>query len=70
MLQLLQFIPLAQVTKVAYMLPLIVAISLVYGATRHEDMHNILRRATRVGAWISVFLVLIFLGLQLVSMRL
>ena len=47
MLQLLQFIPLAQVTKVAYMLPLIVAISLVYGATRHEDMHNILRRATR-----------------------
>ncbi len=62
--------PLAVITKLAYMLPLIVAVSLVYAATRHEDMHNILRRAVRVGTWITVFMFLIFLGLQLVSMRL
>lgn len=63
-------LPLAFITKMAYMLPLVAAISLVYAATRHEEMHNILRRATRVAAWITVFMVLIFLGLQLVSMRL
>lgn len=67
---LVPLIPLANVSKMAYMLPLIVAISLVYAATRHEEMQNILRRAARVGAWISVFMVLIFLGLQWVSMRL
>ncbi|MBX3411623.1 MAG: hypothetical protein KF708_02805 [Pirellulales bacterium] len=32
-----------------YLLPLVVAVSLVWSATRHEDMGQILRRALRAG---------------------
>ena len=60
----------ASASKLGYMLPLIVVISLVYGATRHEVMEHILRRALRVGAWITVFMILIFAALQFLSMRL
>jgi hypothetical protein len=35
-----------------YALPLILAISLVYAATRHEAMEPLLRHAARVGGWI------------------
>jgi hypothetical protein len=39
-----------------YSLPLIVSVSLVYAATRHEDMPSILRHAARMGIWIVAFL--------------
>ncbi len=39
-----------------YSLPLVVSISLVYAATRHEDMPSILGHALRFGTWIAVFL--------------
>ena len=34
-----------------YLLPLIVTISLVYGATRHEVMGPIIQHAIRFGSW-------------------
>ena len=50
-----------------YALPLIVAISLVYGATRHEDMRPILLNAYRAAIWIMGFMLIIFGILFLVS---
>jgi len=48
-----------------YALPLVVAVSLVYAATRHEAMGPILKHAAGCGAWIvglmAVALVLLFL---------
>ena len=35
-----------------YALPLVVAVSLVYAATRHEAMRPILKHAVGCGAWI------------------
>jgi spore maturation protein SpmA len=46
----------AQVNQLWFSLPLIVSVSLVYAATRHEDMSSILRHAARFGTWIVVFL--------------
>ena len=50
----------AQVNQFWYALPLIVSISLVYAATRHEHMRPILGHAVRVGGWIIGFLVIVF----------
>jgi len=60
MLELLTSAPLLGVSRVWYCLPLIVSISLVYGATRHELMPQILDHAMRFGAWIVTFMVAIF----------
>lgn len=49
-----------------FALPLIVAVSLVYSATRHEQMGPILRHAVRVGIWIVGFMVIVFLILWLI----
>jgi hypothetical protein len=43
-----------------YALPLIVAVSLVYAATRHEAMEPILRHALRVAVWIVGFMAVVF----------
>ncbi len=43
-----------------YALPLIVAVSLVYAATRHEDMRPILVHAGRTAIWIIGFMAVIF----------
>jgi multisubunit Na+/H+ antiporter MnhB subunit len=53
-----------------YALPLVVAVSLVYAATRHESMQQIVRHAARVGTWIVGFMAVIFLVLALISLRL
>jgi hypothetical protein len=47
---------LAQANQLWYALPLVVSISLVYAATRHEDMPSILWHAVRFGASIAAFL--------------
>lgn len=41
-------------------LPLVVAVSLVYAATRHEQMEEIVAHAVRVGTWIIGFMALVF----------
>ena len=61
----LSFALLAQLTDVAriwYALPLLVAISLVYGATRHERTRDVLSQAMRFLLWTFVFFAII-LGL-------
>jgi hypothetical protein len=50
-----------------YCLPAIIAISLVYSATRHEAMGPILRHALRTGVWITGFMAVFFLILCLIS---
>jgi hypothetical protein len=53
-----------------YALPLIVAVSLVYAATRHEEPRAIVGHAARVALWIVGFMALIFAVLWLISWRL
>ena len=43
-----------------YMLPLILSVSLVYGATRHELMGPILTHAYRSGLWMVSFMFSVF----------
>ncbi|HEY4760035.1 MAG TPA: hypothetical protein VIH42_05585 [Thermoguttaceae bacterium] len=50
-----------------YSLPLIIAISLVYSATRHEEMGAILKHALKLGLWIMGFMAAFFLLLWLIS---
>ncbi|MEO8496760.1 MAG: hypothetical protein ABI614_16950 [Planctomycetota bacterium] len=48
-------------------LPLIVSVSLVYGATRHELMGPILNNAFRAAVWIGGFMAVIFAVLVAIS---
>ncbi|MCP4641024.1 MAG: hypothetical protein GY851_11350 [bacterium] len=50
-----------------YALPLVVAVSLVYSATRHEQMGPILGHALRIGVWIVGFMAVVFAVLLLLS---
>ena len=50
-----------------YALPAIIAISLVYAATRHERMRPILAHAVRVGLWLVGFMFVVFLVLEVVG---
>ena len=59
--------PLLGVTRLWYCLPLILSISLVYGATRHELVPQIVDHAVRFGAWIVTFMLAIFAVTVLVS---
>jgi hypothetical protein len=49
-----------------YALPAVVAISLVYSATRHEQMRPLLINAGRVGLWILGFMVVVFAVIEAV----
>jgi len=49
-----------------YAIPLIVAVSLVYSATRHEDPREILRHAARIGVWIVGFMAVVLVVLLLI----
>ena len=51
-----------------YAVPLILSVSLVYAATRHEAVGAILSHAFRVALWITGFMFLVFGILYLVSM--
>jgi hypothetical protein len=53
--------PLA-VVSLWYALPLVVSVSLVCAATRHELIRPILQHAVRFGAWVLVFMA-VFTGL-------
>ena len=48
------------INQLWYAAPLIVAVSLVYAATRHEEMGPILRHAVRIGVWIVGFMAVVF----------
>ena len=50
-----------------YAVPLIVVISLVYAATRHEAMRPILSHAVRFGSWVVGFVLIVFVILWAIS---
>jgi hypothetical protein len=50
-----------------YALPVIIAVSLVYAATRHERMSHILAHASRVALWLAGFMFIVFVVLQFVG---
>ena len=53
------------VSDLWYALPLIIAVSLVYSATRHVQMQPILHHALRIGVWIVGFMAVVFVVLLL-----
>ena len=57
----------AVINQFWYALPLIVVVSLVYSATRHELMRPILVHAGRTVVWITGFMVVVFFLLSLMS---
>ncbi|NLS95402.1 MAG: hypothetical protein GXX96_24945 [Planctomycetaceae bacterium] len=50
-----------------FSLPLIVTVSLVYAATRHELMGPILSHAVRIGVWIVGFMMIVLAVLLTIS---
>jgi hypothetical protein len=50
-----------------YAVPLITSVSLVYAATRHEEMGQILIHAFRFAIWIVVFMAIVLAVIQLMS---
>lgn len=50
-----------------YSVPLVVSISLVYGATRHEEIGPILHHSWHTGKWIVGFIAIIMAILWAVS---
>ncbi|MEM6471931.1 MAG: hypothetical protein AAF802_20395 [Planctomycetota bacterium] len=46
-----------------YYVPLIISISLVFGATRHEDTNTVLWHAFYTARWITGFMAIIFAAL-------
>jgi hypothetical protein len=58
---------LSEPNRLWYALPLLVSISLVYGATRHELPRPILDSAGRFAIWTLVFLALLMVFVTLLS---
>jgi hypothetical protein len=50
-----------------YLLPLLVSVSLVYAATRHELIGPILVHAARFAVWMIVFMAVVFVVIYLVT---
>lgn len=59
-----------EINRLWYALPLIVAVSLVYAATRHEAIPPILEQAVRFAIWIGVFMLIIAAIMQFFTWRL
>ncbi len=57
----------ASTLRIWYAAPLIVCVSLVYAATRHEHLGPILSHAARFAVWVVVFMLLVAGVLALVS---
>ena len=53
-----------------YAVPLIIVVSLVYAATRHEEAMPIFAHALRVGLWITGFMAVVFVVLLVISWQL
>lgn len=54
-------------SRLWYAIPLIVSVSFVYGATRHERAVPILEHSIRFGAWIVGFMAVVFVILFALS---
>ncbi|MEM6331346.1 MAG: hypothetical protein AAF790_14020 [Planctomycetota bacterium] len=60
-------LPLAQAERLWFAAPLIVSVSLVYAATRHEDTTPILWHALRFGGSLVLFMLVMIVVLQLLT---
>jgi hypothetical protein len=58
---------LAEINDLWYALPLILSVSLVYAATRHEATDEIVRHAARISGWIFGFMLIVFVVLVCIS---
>lgn len=58
----------AGVTRFWYAVPLITSVSLVYAATRHEEMGPILVHAFRFAVWVLVFMAIVLGVIQLMTL--
>ena len=63
----IDFILIADLTRLWYAIPLVVSVSLVYAATHHEKIGVILRRALRTAVWISGFMLIAFFILYFIQ---
>ena len=54
--------------QIWYLLPLIVSVSLVYGATRHEQPRDIIEHSLSTAMWMAIFLGGVFAVLFLLSL--
>ncbi len=61
---------LATINQLWYAAPLVVVVSVVYAATRHELPEAILAHAVRLGALITGFMAVVFAILALISWQL
>lgn len=62
---LLALLPLiAEMNRLWYAPPIILCVSLVYAATRHEDMKLILAHARGFGLWTVIFMVIVGVVLE------
>jgi hypothetical protein len=57
----------AGAARMWYAVPLITSVSLVYAATRHEQMGQILIHALRFAIWIVVFMAVVLAVIQFMS---
>ena len=57
----------AGIARLWYAVPLLVSISLVYAATRHEHMRPILEHAVRFAVGVFIFMLIIMGVLMLLS---
>ena len=55
------------ISRLWYALPLLVSISLVYAATRHEIMRPILEHAVRFAIGVVIFMLIIMVVLMVLS---
>jgi len=53
--------------RIWFAVPIITSVSLVYAATRHEEMGPIVIHAARFAVWIVVFMAIVFAVLQALS---
>ena len=53
--------------RIWFAVPIIVSVSLVYSATRHEELGPIAVHAARFAVWIVVFMAIVFAALQALS---
>lgn len=58
---------LAEINHLFYAPPLLVAVSLVYAATRHEDLGAILRHAGSFGGWTVAFMAAVAVTIEALS---
>lgn len=61
-------LPIFAFVNLWYAVPLIVSVSLVCAATRHEELGPILNHAVRMGLWTLVFMVVVAAVLWLMGL--